>query len=302
MRSKIFKMLTAVALASGVLGGQAHAATKSTYAQTRYPIVLVHGFMGFDDILGVDYFYKVPDDLRANGAKVYVAAVSQVSSSAERGEQLLKQMKQWAAADGVKKFNLIGHSQGGPTARYVAGVAPTMVASVTTVASPSRMTAQDADNNIADMINNYSSLTSFFGSFVAFMSGNSSLPQNIEGAKLFADEVNDFAARFPAGVPSSYCGLDGKPYQNGMFFYSATGNKPKTNGWDISDLAMVEGPVASDGAIPVCASHFGRVLRNDFPWNHFDEMNHVFAILGKGAPDPVAFYRAHVNRLKMNLI
>ena len=102
---------------------------------TRYPIVLVHGFMGFKEILGVDYFYEVPELLRKNGAKVYVAAVSEVNSSSVRGEQLLQQMKQWAAKDGIKKFNLLGHSQGGPTARYVAGVAPDLVASVTTMAS-----------------------------------------------------------------------------------------------------------------------------------------------------------------------
>src|SRR3989344_3278019 len=94
---------------------------------TRHPIVLVHGFMGFKEILGVDYFYEVPALLRRNGAKVYVAAVSEVNSSSVRGEQLLQQMKQWAARDGVKKFNLIGHSQGGPTSRYVAGVAPELV-------------------------------------------------------------------------------------------------------------------------------------------------------------------------------
>jgi triacylglycerol lipase len=292
------KALAGVALAAAVAAPSAQAAT-STVAKTKYPIVLVHGFMGFDDILGVDYFYQVPDDLRKNGAKVYVAAVSQVSSSEGRGEQLLKQMQQWAAKDGVKKFNLIGHSQGGPTARYVAGVAPSMVASITTVASPSRMTVQDGNNNIANLINNYSSLTTSFGSFVAWISGNSKLPQDIEGAKAFADEINAFATRFPAGVPSSYCGLDGKEFEAGMYLYSVTGNKPKTNSWDISDAAMAEGASPSDGAIPVCASHFGKVLRDDYPWNHIDEMNHVFGLIGKGAPDPVAFYRTQVTRLKL---
>lgn len=301
MNSSLFRPLALAALLAGSIGllpAAAHAATASTTAQTKYPIVLVHGFMGFKDILGVDYFYQVPDDLRKNGAKVYVAAVSQVNSSETRGEQLLQQLQQWAAADGVKKFNLIGHSQGGPTARYVAGVAPQWVASITTVASPSRMTLQDGDNSINDLINNYSSLTSSFGSFVAWLSG-SKLPQNVDAVKNFADEVNAFATRFPLGVPSTYCGVDGKEYEGGMYFYSVTGNKPKTNAWDISDAAMVEGATPSDGVIPVCAAHFGKVLRNDYPWNHIDEMNHVFGLIGKGAPDPVAFYRTQANRLKL---
>ena len=55
--------------------------------------------------------------------------------------------------------------------------------------------------------------------------------------------------------------------------FAITGNKAKTNAWDLSDLGMVEGATPSDGAIPVCASHFGKVLRNDYPWNHIDEMN-----------------------------
>ena len=40
--------------------------------QTRYPIVLVHGLLGFDSLLGVyDYWYGIPSELRAGGCKVY---------------------------------------------------------------------------------------------------------------------------------------------------------------------------------------------------------------------------------------
>ncbi|MDI1261014.1 triacylglycerol lipase [Aquabacterium sp.] len=303
MHKPFSKVLSAaaIALAAALMPlSSAQAATAaSTTAQTKYPIVLVHGFMGFKDILGVDYFYQVPGDLRKNGATVYVAAVSQVNSSELRGEQLLQQMRAWAARDGIKKFNLIGHSQGGPTARYVAGVAPDLVASITTVASPSLMTVEDGNNPVNDLITNYSKLTTFFGSFVAWVSGNSQLPQDVEAAKDFAKEVNAFATRFPAGVPSTYCGLDGKEFESGMYLYSITGNKPKTNAWDLSDLAMVASSVPSDGTLPVCSTHFGKVLRDDYPWNHIDEMNHIFGLLGKGAPDPVAFYRTQANRLKL---
>lgn len=33
------------------------------------PIVLVHGLFGFDSVLGIDYFYGIPDALRQSGAK-----------------------------------------------------------------------------------------------------------------------------------------------------------------------------------------------------------------------------------------
>ncbi len=57
----------------------------SGYTQTRYPIVLVHGLFGFDKLLGVDYFYGIPQALSRDGAKVYVAQVSATASSEQRG-------------------------------------------------------------------------------------------------------------------------------------------------------------------------------------------------------------------------
>ncbi|OGA84850.1 MAG: hypothetical protein A2711_03990 [Burkholderiales bacterium RIFCSPHIGHO2_01_FULL_63_240] len=294
---------TTLALACAFTGAalvatSAQAAPTSTEAATRHPIVLVHGFMGFKEILGVDYFYEVPALLRRNGAKVYVAAVSEVNSSSVRGEQLLQQMKQWAARDGVKKFNLIGHSQGGPTSRYVAGVAPELVASVTTMASPTIVTPeQDAESNIANGIRQYGSWVEFAGTFVAWISGQSKLPQDASALTL-KEELDDFAKRFPAGLPATYCG-EGAPVVNGIRYYSASGIGVKTNAWDISDLAMQELSEPSDGAIISCAARLGKVIRADYPWNHIDEMNHIFGLIGKGAPSPAQFYLTHATRLKL---
>lgn len=280
------------------LHSQAATSPTSTYAATKYPIVLVHGFMGFKDILGVDYFYQVPDTLRKNGAKVYVAAVSEVNSSAVRGEQLLQQMKQWAAADGVKKFNLIGHSQGSPTARYVAGVAPELVASVSTMAGPVLITEQQAANsNIEKLLSNYGQMVQNFGAFVAWISGHGELPQDIS-ALTMKKELDEFAVRFPAGVPQTYCG-QGANLVNGIYYFSASGTGVKTNAWDISDLAMQQVDEPGDGAVIACGAHLGKVIRDDYPWNHIDEMNHIFGLIGKGAPDPVQFYLSQANRLKL---
>jgi triacylglycerol lipase len=300
-----FRTLLAAALGAvsmltslSALAATASSTATSTNAATKYPIVLVHGFMGFKDIFGVDYFYQVPANLRKNGAKVYVAAVSEVNSSNVRGEQLLQQMKQWAAADGVKKFNLIGHSQGGPTSRYVAGVAPGMVASVTTMAGPTVMTdAQAANSNITSFITNYGSMVQFAGSFVAWISGHQSLPQDVTALNL-KTELADFAKRFPAGLPATYCG-QGANLVKSIYYFSASGQGVKTNAWDISDAAMQQTDEPSDGAVIACAAHLGKVIRDDYPWNHIDEMNHVFGLIGKGAPDPVQFYATQANRLKM---
>lgn len=133
-------LLRRLALAATVsillLGASAHA--QAGYTQTRYPIVLVHGLFGFDSALGVDYFYGIPDALRQGGAKVYVAQVSAANSTEVRGEQLLAQVKNILAITGAAKVNPVGHSHGGPTARYVAGVAPGKIASVTSVGGVNR--------------------------------------------------------------------------------------------------------------------------------------------------------------------
>ena len=103
------------------------------YTQTQHPIVLVHGLFGFDTLAGVDYFYGIPHSLTRDGATVYVAQVSAANSTEVRGEQLLEQVETLLAATGATKVNLIGHSHGGPTARYVASVRPDLVASVTSI-------------------------------------------------------------------------------------------------------------------------------------------------------------------------
>ena len=294
--ARILLVALASALSSPAMAQPA--STPANYAQTQYPIVLVHGIFGFDQIFGVDYFYQVPSALRKAGAHVYIARLSQLNSSTVRGEQLLQQLQAWAAADGVKKFNLIAHSQGGVDARYVAGVAPELVASLTTVASPTSLNASaNNSSGIGLLLADYSNIATMLAEGIAWLSGNSTLPQNVTAAQNFANEVNGFATRFPAGVPSTYCG-QGAAYANGMYLFSAAGNQVKTNVLDPSDLILTQMSVPSDGVFPTCATHFGQVIRDTYPWNHLDEINQLFGLFGAGAPDPVAFYLQHANRLK----
>lgn len=272
----------------------AHAADTST--QTRYPIVLVHGLLGFDSILGVDYFYRVPAELRASGAKVYVAEVSQINGSAQRGEQLLQQLKQWAAKDGVSKFNLIGHSQGGPTVRYVSNLVPEMVASVTTVGGAHTITFAGQEETIKNAVANYGKVVEWLGSAVAWASG-SSLPQSAQALADFGLGVDAFNAQFPDGRPTTPCG-QGPELVRGVRYFAVTGNAPKTNVFDLTDLLMSKGTEPTDGMVPVCAAHWGNTLKDNYQWNHLDEVNQAFGLLALGAANPVAFYRQQANRLK----
>jgi triacylglycerol lipase len=121
--------------------GGADAASGSGGATTHgpYPIVLAHGFFGFNDFAGSDfitYFYRVQDTLAAEGTVVYTPAVDPFNTSDVRGAELLAAIQQILADTGAAKVNIIGHSQGGLDARVVANLRPDLVASIVTISTP----------------------------------------------------------------------------------------------------------------------------------------------------------------------
>lgn len=297
LRMGRFLSMVAFALGMGATAHGVHAAPASP-ASTKHPIVLVHGLLGWDTMLGLDYWYQIPEALRKSGATVLVAKVSAVNDNNVRGEQLLKQLQAWAAAKGYKKFNLIGHSQGGPTARYVAGVAPQLVASVTSVQSPHVIDGSNPDS-ILSLLAQQPDVFSSVGKLIDWLSGSPGLPQDPAALKAWAENTAAFNAQWPAGMPTTPCGQGPELASNGVRYYAIAGNQAKTNSWDPSDAIFSEGDQPSDGLVPVCAAHWGMVLRDDYPWNHFDAVNQVFGLIGKGAPDPVSFYLQQANRLKL---
>ncbi|MDC0678412.1 esterase/lipase family protein [Sorangium atrum] len=104
-----------------------------------YPIVLAHGFFGFEDFAGagyVSYFYNLKEALAEGGETVFTPSVDPFNSSEVRGAQLLARIEQILAATGHEKVNIIAHSQGGLDARVVAHDRPDLVASIVTVATP----------------------------------------------------------------------------------------------------------------------------------------------------------------------
>ena len=279
-----------------------------TYAQTKYPVVLVHGLLGFDAIGPINYFYGVPSALRNSGATVFTPNVSQANSTELRGEQLLLQLRSLKAQYGYAKFNLVGHSHGGNTARYVAAVAPELVASVTSVGTP------HTGSKTADGIKNFTDSAHVTGlavavvdglsNLIAFFSGSSGNPQSSFAAlqSLSTAGAADFNRRFPQGAPTTACG-QGAEVVNGVRYHSYGGTSVLTNGFDVSDALLGAGALffgfeQNDGVVGQCSSHWGKVIRDDYPWNHLDEVNQAFGLRGLFSPDPVAMYRAQANRLK----
>jgi len=278
------------------------------YTETRYPIVLVHGLFGFDQALGVDYFYKVPQSLQTDGAKVYVAQVSATHSSELRGEQLLAQVKQILAITGANKVNLIGHSHGGPTTRYVASVRPDLIASVTNIAGVNKGSV------VADIVRKVAApgtvnesvamlIAQGLSTLIGLASQDGNLPQNPNAAldALTTVGTAKFNAKFPEGLPLAACN-EGAYQVNGVRYYSWSGASPLTNAFDVSDAAMGLTSLAfkekNDGLVSSCSSHLGQVLRDDYNMNHLDEINQFIGIVSLFETNPISVFRQHANRLK----
>lgn len=279
-----------------------------SYTQTHHPIVLVHGLFGWDSMGIADYWHGIGTALRAGGATVHITQQSAANSSEVRGEQLLAELRRLKAAHGYQRFNLMGHSHGGQTVRYVAAVAPELVASVTTVGTPHQGSpVADAVKRGTDETGStkvVASLINGFARLIGVLSGNDGLPQNSEAAmlSLTTQGAAAFNARFPAGAPSTTCG-SGPASVNGVNYYSVGGTSVMTHLFDPGDAMLGIASLffkgeANDGLVGRCSSRWGQVLRDNYDWNHIDQINHAFGLRGLFSSDPVAFYRSHANRLK----
>ncbi len=307
---KIIKSLTLVCLATFAM--QSHAWFwdswfKSTYTETKYPIVLAHGLLGWDTMLGMDYYYKIPAELRKDGATVYQTQVSAVHYTEVRGEQLIEQIENILAVNGAQKVNLIGHSHGGPTIRYVASMRPDLVASVTTIAGVNK------GSPVADLLRKIPegsvlegvAFTAFeaLGSIIDFLSGGGN-PQDALGAisSLTTEGALAFNAQHPQGIPLTACG-EGDYVVNGIRYYSWSGGSTVTNVLDITDAllgvtGLVFKGVKNDGLVGTCDSHLGQVIRDDYRMNHLDEVNLLLGLHHLFETDPITTFRNHANRLK----
>lgn len=279
-------------------------------AQTRYPIVLAHGVMGFG-YAGEgkqSYWRDIPETLRAHGAKVYVTQVSAFNSSDVRGEQLMAQVRQIMQESGAKKVNLIGHSHGSQSVRYVAGTHPEWVASVTTVSGPTM------GSEVADWLFELTktkpwladALLGLGNKLGALINGITGVDLPIDAAEAMKSLTRSGAAffnqRFPAGVPEQACG-EGAHVVDGVHYYSWSSVGQFYRATNLADYLMSLSGKAfvretdNDGLVGRCASHLGEVIRDDYPMNHFQAVNQFSGLVGPGA-DPVGLFVVHAHRLK----
>lgn len=305
-------------------------AVADSSGSTQYPIVLVHGLSGFDSILFIDYWYGVQGALNGVGAnQVFTPQLTGWESNEVRGEELLTYVEDVLAVTGASKVNLIGHSQGGPTSRYVAAVRPDLIASVTSIGSP------HFGSNVADIIENSPlegagvAIGNAVGGLLAALSGDPGQQQNATAAlgALSSAGAAAFNAQYPQGLRTGSCRNtpwknigrwwwprwvkdysvnDGAHQVNGVRYYSWGGTYNAalhSNVLDPIDILMGVGNVlhngaANDGLVARCSMHMGDNIRDDYTMNHTDEVNLLFGLRGLLTSAPLPVFTAHARRLK----
>ena len=107
--------------------------------KTKYPILLVHGVF-FRDFRSLNYWGRIPKELKRNGAAVYYGQQQSAASVEDSGRELAARIRAILDETGCEKVNIIAHSKGGLDSRAAiahAGCAP-YVATLTTINTPHR--------------------------------------------------------------------------------------------------------------------------------------------------------------------
>lgn len=260
-------------------------------AAAPYPIVLAHGFFGFDDFAGahfLTYFYGVKAHLAAQGEPlVFTPIVDPFSSSAERGAQLTAQIEDILATTGKSKVVIVGHSQGGLDARVVAHEHPELVAGVVTIATPHEGTPVSdavllaAPGPISKAI--VDGLGKLVGGVINPMTGqNDSL---VAALRQFSSaEIPQFNTAYPdvPGIP--YWSIAGRSFlSSGGTDCDVPGAPPWITKWDANRdpcnalLAVLAAPMIgqdNDGLVPLKSAKHGQFL-GCLPADHLDQIGQI---------------------------
>lgn len=277
---KITLLLTALVISGVILTGtqKAHAwgsSSSSSSIDLNYPVILAHGWAGTDEfIFGIDYFYGIKASLEDEGVDTYVADMGAFDTSMVRGARLKSFILEVLAITGSRKVNIIAHSQGGITARYVItnmGMSK-QVASLVMISTPNRGTAlcdivmgklpalaQYAIEVLAD---------TFWGGIIAGDDNSNFKEATLE--MTHSNMIDVFNPNTPDASGVSYFSYAGK-------LYGVSPNLLLTP----TNLILQYYDGDNDGIVPVQSSKWGiwkGTLTGLFGVDHFMEINHLFGI------------------------
>lgn len=283
-----------------------------------YPIVLAHGFFGFNDFAGagfLSYFYGVKDDLATQGEVVYTPAVDPFNDSTFRGAQLWTEIEKIKAETGKSKVVIVGHSQGGLDARVVAHDHPESVAAVVTLATPHHGTPVAdiamkllADEDFSAIVD---ALVNLIGAELYDAVGNeTSVTKPLKlfaqpGIQAFNAKYTDAPGVFYASIggrsDGEYGGQDCAPTKSVPFveIYNSESDALEPLLWITAPILAGNGdkPKAHDGLVRGADSRWGEFW-GCIPADHMDEVGQIAGDNPGSAFQHKKFYRDLVAYLR----
>lgn len=212
--------------------------------RTRCPILLIHGLNRRDD-RGSGYWGRVPDVLRAQGARVYLSGQDAVGSIEGNALALRRRAREILAAESCEQLNLIAHSKGGLEARYLIsslGMAA-HTASLTTICTPHH------GSRAAAVWLRRKALCKLVG-------------RTLEaGWRLAGDQSPDFERAIAALTPAAMERFNRENPDSPLVYYQSWGARLDRAGWDLMDRAQLwltkaDGP--TDGLVTPDSAVWGR--------------------------------------------
>jgi len=82
------------------------------------------------------------------------------------------------------------------------------------------------------------------------------------------------------------------PRKKSIYNYSFTGVSTVTNLLDVDSVLkatslLIDGGRDHDGLVPRYSAKFAKTIRDDYNWNHLNEVNQVLGLKAIFVPDPV---------------
>ena len=270
---------------------------------TRYPIVFMHGLAGFDTLLNVfDYWLGVEDLLSSAGYFVEIQGVSAFDPTYVRADQWKEHLDELYTEIGVRKVNIIAHSQGGLDARYYTSLLDNAdrVASITTIATPHNGTA------IADLFTGVVGLSPADGQIVdalvsgaaeLFGSSGDSLTEQLE--QMTTESMEAFNMEVVDKPSVQYFSWAGKSCRYLQWGCQSDMDGETVSSYFLLSHAYLEGQEGdNDGLVSVMSSEWGTFL-GVLPADHMDEVGHRFD-LSTQPFDAAEFYLSEARRLSDN--
>ena len=237
-----------------------YASFRQSYSNPRYPIVLAHGLMGFDELRlagkwlpGVEYWRGVKQALQQHGCEVITTSVPTTGSIEERAAALHEDIRTKAAG---KDVNVVAHSMGGLDSRYlISRIQPQefTINSLTTIATPHR------------------------GSCVADMLFRDIGPENVDGLYRILARMKIATGAF-AELTTRYVNENFNPVvpNDPQVRYMSFGAAADPHALSVFKLPhdlmeIIEGP--NDGLVSVASSRWGKYKGTLMGVTHLDLIN-----------------------------